>query len=80
MADGMMLIEMRFPSEEACACAARYLEYAAVPIESRPTADRIVLLTESRKAPLLASLLKTAIGEPLFNRVEFDTSEYVEEQ
>ena len=80
MSDGMMLIQMRFPSEEACACAARYLEYAAVPIHSRPAVDRITLLTESRKAPLLSNLFKTAIGEPSFNRIEFDTSEYVDEQ
>ena len=80
MTDGRMRIEMTFPSEDACIYAEQALRYAHAPYFSRPSENTIVIVLESRKAPLLAELLKWAVGSTVFDRIKFETSEYVDEQ
>lgn len=80
MDDGQMLVEMRFPSLETCAWAANSLNYAGVAIHARPSDREISVCIPCRWAPLLSNLLKSAVGEPSFNRIQFRTYEYVEEQ
>ena len=80
MNDGRMRIEMTFPSADTCVYAERALRYAHTPDFTRPGESTIVIILESRKAPLLAELLKWAVGYAAYERIRFDTSEYVEEQ
>lgn len=80
MEDGRMRIEMIFPSEDACVYAERALRYAGYPEYTRPSESSIITIIESRKAPLLAELLKWAVGSASYDRIQFITSEYVDEQ
>lgn len=80
MDDGKMLVEMLFPSVETCAWAANSLTYAGVAIFSRPSDRELSVCIPSRWAPMLANLLKYAVGEPSYNQIQFRTSEYVDEQ
>lgn len=80
MADGRMRIVIKFPSEDSCVYAERALRYAHTPYFSRPSANTIVIVLETRQAPLLAELLKWSVGSAVFNQLKFYTSEYIEEQ